>query len=1219
MSGRPGFNRQVKTGALKALLMTVALAALLIGSRTVSAQVLYGSIQGVITDSSGAVVAGAKIEALEMNKGIHQETKSDGTGLYRLPELLPGLWKITVSAQGFNSAETAGIQINPNTSARVDEKLEVAKTQVTVTVTSAPPEMQTDRADVHTDISSVELQGLPSVSSEGKNFQGLLRIIPGSTIPVESNSAGGNPARAMTVNVNGQSSQGNGTRIDGILDAYPWLPNNVAYIPASDAIETVNIATNSYDAEQGGVNGAAVNVQIKTGTNKFHGTVHEFHTDDQLKNLNYFTNPNPAPGVQIRPLQIFNQFGAGVGGPIKRDKLFFFGDYQGVRQVLSPAGISAQTLPVGNLTYATAKANGYYDFSGLTNKSGDAVVIYDPNTGNPDGTGRTPFPNNRIPLNRVDPAALLMSSLIPAATSPTLTSANYVPHFKGNFNTDQYDAKINWVPSESSTVFGHFTTQKGAIFDPPSLGPAGGNATNGGQPGNAATKIYIIGLGGTHTFTPSLLIDGNIGYTRQHLGALDTDTALGAYGLDTLKIPGTNTTLGGTATNLDYFGIPSFQFSTYANLGNASTGNPFVFRDNQFVENENLSWTRGHHQIRVGGEWDHVLLNHFQPQGASFQTARGTFGFNGTATEPFTCKGGPPVSAENCTAGTTTAPAPSSTQFNSFADFLLGLPYQDGKATQLTDPIALRWSTWAFYGRDQWQITPKLTANLGLRWERYPMAYSDHGKGARVLDTTPGTPNFMNVIIGGYGSIPKDDGMQIGAGLFLPRIGLAYSVSPKTVVRLGAAMGADDNNWRYLRNDYPTVVITSFTGNNNGGAVNYSNGSPSTSLTGFNATGPYAQLPTGIVAPTPINLSTGLLPLPLNVGTSTVGSYPTFRRGYIYSYNLTVEQQFAGFVADIGYVGNREIRPIQNLGLNVAPINGGKAGELLNVAAVSAGLITAGQSYSGISTLIPLGHNYYDSMQAKITRRIGQASQIGVLYTWSKAEDFEDNEELNGISWSYPAYFAKNKARAGFDRKYNFETYWVYALPFGKDQRMATHGIASALAGGWTLSGVLSRLAGTPFTITDSGAGNSALNDNGTNTQTVNLNGTFKITNGLVPWSTGACTAGNTTCRYFDPSTLARVTTAAFGTQGRNWVVGPGYFDMDANLQRNFKIREFLTFQFEAQAIGLTNTPHFGNPQGDFNNANFGIISSELQGSNAGGLGGSQGERLWFFGGKFIF
>jgi hypothetical protein len=1172
------------------------------------AQVLYGALNGTVTDPSNAAIAGAKVDATEMLKGIRQETITDSTGLYRFSELLPGTWKISVSASGLNTSTTENIRIDPNNMARVDAQLSIAQATSTVTVTSAPPELQTDRADVHTDISSVELQGLPSVSSEGKNFQGLLRIIPGSTIPVENNSAAGNPARGMTVNVNGQSSQGNGTRIDGVSDAYPWLPNNVAYVPASDAIESVNIATNSYDAEQGGMNGAAVNVQIKTGSNKFHGDIHEFHTDDQLKALNFFTNPTP--GAFHRPIQIFNQFGAAVGGPILKDKLFFFGDYQGTRQILAPSAASAQTVPTGNLQYSNAKAAGYFDFSGLTNTKGDAVVIYDPNTGNPDGTGRTPFPNNRIPLSRVDPAALTLAALIPAPTT-TGTTGNYVAHLKGNFTTDQYDAKVNFVPSQKSQIFGRFSTQNGTIFDPPSLGAAGGNATNGGQPGNAATKIYIIGLGSTHTFTPNLLVDGNLGFTRQHLLATDTDIAAdGAYGLNTLKIPGTNTGPGGTSSDQNYWGIPSFQFQTFANLGNASTGNPFVFRDNQYVENENLTWIKGHHQIRVGGEWDHVQMNHFQPQGGSTQTARGTLVMNGIATEPVTCTGGPPITAESCSP--TTGLAPSSTQFNSFADFLLGLPQLTGKATQIADPIAIRWSTWSFYARDQWQVTPKLSANLGVRWELYPMAYSDHGKGARILDSTSGTTNFMNVLIGGYGSVPKNDGVNVGHGMFEPRIGIAYQVTPKTVVRMGGAMGSDSNNWRYLRNDYPSVINTSYTGTSTGG-TNYSSTSPAASFTGTNATGPYAGLPIGIVAPALPNVTTGAVPLALSINTSTIGQYPNFRRGYIYSYNFTVEQQFAGFVGDIGYVGAREIRPIENTNLNAAPIGGGQAGELLNTAAVSAGLIPSGKSYGSISTLIPLGHTYYDSMQAKIARRIGEASQVGVLYTWSRAEDFEDNEELNGISRPYPAYFAWNKAKAGFDRKYNFEGYWVYQEPTIHPR------ILNDIVGGFTFSGVLSRLAGSPFTLTDGGAGNTILNDNGTNTQTVNIVGNFKITNGLPPWSTGVCATGATTCRYFDPSTVARVTTAAFGTAGRNWVVGPGYFDVDANLQRDFKIREYLTFQFEAQCIGLTNTPHFGNPTSDINSANFGIISSELQGSNASGLGGSQGERLWFFGGKFVF
>ncbi|HEY1803123.1 MAG TPA: TonB-dependent receptor [Terracidiphilus sp.] len=1211
--------------SVRTVALVMGMAFVFLASPHARSQVLYGAVSGTVTDPNNAVVAGAKVDATEMRKGITAETTTDSSGFYRFSELLPGLWKIVVSAPGFTPDETDNITVDANSIVQENEKLGIAKANVTVTVSTAPPELQTERADVHVDLSTAELQELPSVSSEGKNFQDLLRIIPGANIPTESNSAGGNPARGMTTNVNGQSTQGNDTRIDGILDAYPWLPNNVAYIPPEDAVETVNVATNAYDAEQGMVNGAEINVQMRTGTNQFHGDAFEFHTDDQLKAENYFS---PPPSLFKRPIDIFNQFGGAVGGPIFKDKLFFYGDYQGTRQIIAPASGLAQTVPTAGLEYANAEKAGYFQFTNLDNdSSGNPTHIYDPNTGNPDGTGRTIISaagcggpaQDAICLNRVDPAALTMASLIPAPSAglTTATTNNYLDTQKGHFFTDEYDGKINWVPTQKSTIFGHFSTNRGQIFDPPSLGKAEGNATNGGQLGNATTRIYVIGLGGTHTFTPNLLLDGNIGYTRQHLGALSTDIAAdGQYGLSTLKIPGTNNSAA-PADQL-YWGIPAFQFVGYTNLGNPNTGNPFVFRDNQYVANGNLTWVKGHHQLRFGGELDHTQLNHFQPQGGTFQTARGSFGFNGIATEQANCTGGPPVSAEKCTA----VDPPKSAQFHSFADFLLGLPYETGTARQDTNPIALRWSQWAIFGRDQYQVTPKLSIDYGIRWEYYPMAYSDHGKGARVLN-----PTTMMVLIGGYGSIPKNDGVQVGAGEFLPRVGIDYKLNEKTVVRAGFGISADSNNWRYLRNDYPADTVSTYSGTNTGSGTNYTQFAPAASLTGTNGLsgtnptttgpGPYVTLPTGIVPIIVPSFSSGSIPMPQNVSTNTIGVYPKFRRGYIYSYNLTLERQFAGFVGDASYVGAREIRPILNTNLNAGPAGGGTAGQLLNAQ------VGGGATFGSIQTLVPLGHTYYDALQTKLTRRFGQSSSIGVIYTWSKAEDFEDNEELSSIMWPYPAYFSRNKALAGFNRRYNFETYAVYDLPFGAGQQWATHGIASALAGGWTLTGVLSRLAGAPFSITDSGAGSTALNDNGTNSQTVNLVGPVQKINKRPPPSSGlsACElAGNATCAFFSPASFARVTAAnTFGTTGRNWITGPGYFGLDASVLRNFKIAEFLTFQFSAEAIGVTNTPHFANPDGNINDAGFGIITGEVQGTNAASLGGSQGERLWFFQGKFIF
>lgn len=1176
----------------KLALLPILLAAAMPAS--LPAQVLYGSLSGTVTSQNGAAIAGATVLAEDVNKGTKSQVQTDSSGLYRFTTLLPGTYKVTVTAQGFAPVETDGVRVNVNSIARVDEALVLATVKQTVTVSTAPPLLQTDRADVHDDISAQELQTLPSISSEGKSFQELYRIVPGASLPVENNSAAGNPSRAMTSNVNGQSSQNNDTRIDGILDAYPWLPNNVAYVPPTDAIAAVNIATNSFDAEQGMVIGAEVNVQIRTGANQFHGDAHEFHTDNVLKNLNYF---NP-PGFRI-PLNIFNQYGAALGGPIRRDKLFFFGDWESTRQTQAPSGGNPQTVPFGGLQYSTAKSAGFFDFRNLAvDAAGSPVHIYDPRTGNANGSGRVPISCNgvvdEICVSAADPAALTMASLIPAPNTAGATN-NYIDTQKGFFHRDNYDAKVNWVPNQKGTLFGRFSFSNGDIFDPPALGPAGGNATLGGQNGNAFTKIYIIGFGGTYAFRPTLLFDGNAGYTRQHLDAMDVDIAADkAFGLDTLHIPGTN-----DPSNQLYWGIPAFQFgpsgNLFANLGNANTGNPFVFRDNQYVTNGNLSWIHGNHQVRFGGEWDHVQMNHFQPQGGTFQTARGSFRSTGALTEQVTCP-----NASTLTGCTATDP-PTSLQFNSYADFLLGLEGEVGKAVQDTNTIALRWSQWAAYARDQWQITPKLNIDYGLRWEYYPMAYSDKGRGARVLD-----PATMQVLIGGAGGVPVDDNVQVGHGLYLPRVGIAYRVHPTTVLRAGYGIVADSNNWRYLRNAYPADTISDWTGQNTGGAVSYSQFAPAASFTGTNAVGPYASVPIGIVQIPLPNTASGVLPLPNGITTTTINN--NFRRGYIHSFNATVEQEISHWVWDIGYVGSRGIRPVTNLNINPAPAGGGQSGRILNAA--------FGGNWSDINELTPFGNNYYDSMQTRLTRRWA-ASTVGIVYTWSKSIDFEDDEEINFILWPYPAYLPRNKAVAGFDRAHNFEGYWTWTLPFGKDKQWATRGVPAEIAGGWTFGGVVSILSGMPFTITDSGAGTSNLNAPG-NTQTVNIVGPIMLSKGKPDQNPSNCAVGNISCSWFNTAAFARVTTATLGNAGRNIVRGPGYFDMDGTLFRNFKLTERFTFQFEADAFGITNTPHFNTPTSDFNNSNFGKITSTLAVTNAS-LGGSGGERQWWFGGKILF
>jgi hypothetical protein len=1121
------------------------LAGLCLSAGAANAQVLYGSLTGNVTDPSNASVPSSHAQALNVKTGVVREVAADASGIYLFRELQPGIYKVTTWAPNFGTKVIENVSVDANTETRVDVQLELARQTSTVTVTGAAPILQTDRADVHSELESADIQNLPNSSSEGRSFQALYKIIPGFTPPTETNSAAGNPQRSMTSNVNGGSTQGNATRIDGATDTYTWLPANVAYVPPADAIESVNIVTNSYDAEQGAVGGAAVNVITKSGTNQFHGSAHEFHTDQALAAENYFTQVGPFR----KPKNIQNQFGGAVGGPIKKNKLFFFADWE-----------TTQQRQNATKSFTVANPASIFDANGDVNFTGTGTTVYDPNTGNANGTGRTAFPNDTIPANRIDPAALILLQRIAAkgfVNGGGLTAVNnYVANNTAQFNRDDIDGKVNYTPTQKLMIFGKYSFSKSFIFDPPALGPAGGDATNGGQLGNAFSRIQSVGLGGSYTINSNLVLDANLGYTRQRINAQDVDISLGNFGLTALGIPGTN------GPELLEAGIPAFQITGFANFGNANTGNPFLFRDNQYVFNTNLGWTKGRHDLRFGFEYDRSGINHFQPQGGTFQTARGSFQFTGNAT------------ALNATG------AASANQYNAMAQFLLGLPTQAGIAVQNSIPNSLRFRNLDAYARDRWIVTSKLTVTYGIRWEFYPFATSDH-TGARVFDPATG-----DVLIGGLGGVPEDDGVKVGVGQFDPRLGIAYRLTGKTVIRAGYGIGTDPNNFRYLRNAFPAVTISDFT------ALNGLPFAPSGSLTG-ETLAPYPTLVAGIPAIALPNISSGMVPLPNGLSTTTVPL--NFRRGYFESYNLTVQREFAGFVAEAGFVGTRGVRVLTNVNINAAPAGGGQAGRVLNVA--------DGTNWSDINQLTPGFNSYYNSLQTKVTRRFGGGSFVGAAYTFSRAVDYEDNEELSFLIFPYSAYLPRNKALAGFDRPNNFELYGVYELPFGRTKRWAQHGVANAIAGGWQFNWLLSALSGTPLTITGGGA---SLNAPG-NTETANLVGPMTVNGGIGPRPGQSCPMTTAGCDYFSVSAFAPVATGvvAFGNTGRDlpYLRGPGIFNLDASLFRNFRLTERLNFQFRTEWFGATNTPHFGNPNTTVTSNTFGQINS------------STGQRqIWFAG-----
>jgi hypothetical protein len=1092
--------------------IALAIAAIALTCGSVQGQVLYGSLTGNVTDPSSAAIVHAKVEALNVETGILHQAETDVRGTYLFTNLQLGHYKVTITAPGFQTAVENNIAVAPNEVRRSDFKLGIAASTQTVEVSATATVLQTDKADVHTEVSSQEVEELPYNGGEGKNFQSLLFLIPGAGILAspEANSEAGNPQRAITLFMNGVSSQANSTKLDGATISYPWLPVNVAYVPPPEAIQTVNVATNNFDAEQGAAGGAAVNVTIKSGTNDLHGVLFERNQNNDMTAVNnYFSHPGRLAK------NIFNQYGFAVGGPVwipkivhGRNKLFFFLDYMGTKR--------RQYAAATNLTLPNAAMRAG-DFSGISTQ------IYDPLTGNPDGTERTVFPNNTIPANRIAFASAKMASLLPALTRPNSLFTNYDAYSGTQYNRSNWDYKVTYNPSDKATVWGRYSFSPMDIVAPLVLGPAGGDAFNGGNPGHAGGRVQVTAVGLTYTISPTLLLDGNVGYTRQNIGA-NGDPQDGFFGTDVLKIPGTN----GVGEN--YKGIPAFQVSGIANMGNAATGSPFQFRDNQYTTAINLSKIKGSHSLRFGFQYDKYALNHFQPQGGSFGTARGTFGFDGTLTA---LKGGTAVNAGS----------PS----NSWAQFLLGYPSHAGKITQFTNPNALRFSDWSVYARDQWQISRRMTISYGLRWEYYPIFSHDH-YGATRFD-----PVTDNILIGGEGNVPWDTGAHSNKKDFAPRFGVAYRLNDKTVIRSGFGITIDPDNMRNQRNAFPSVVNQDYSPLNSYQFVSYM-GVPNAPQTA------QVTLADGIPAPTYPDISAGVLkpstkasPSTYLPSTGTTTFAQNMNRGYYESWNFFIQRQFTStLIAEAGYAGTHGVHTMMGVNINGSAPNTGTAGRQLYP------YIT-----SDMNSIEPFGSMSYNGLQTRVKKQIG-SSLIGVAYTFAKAINEAVGDNGDGFLFRvYPLSYTLNKQLAGFDRTHTFQLYYVYQLPFGRGHMLFSHGWSSWVIGGWQISGTLSRYSGLPFTV----GTNSQLNAGGQGGTATQVNPTVKIS-GLHD--------GNSP--YFDGTAFVNPPNGVLGSTGRDILRGPGFFSINQNISRIFTFKEKLKFQLVGEAFNLTNTPSFSNP-----------------------------------------
>ncbi len=1104
-----------------------------------SAQVLYGTLTGNVTDSSGAVIPNADVKALNTATGVARETKSSADGSYSFNDINPGTYQITILAEGFTPKQQNSITVLTNTVARVNVQLAVGSISQEVSVSTAPPLLQADRAETDYNISPQQIAELPTTSTTGRNFQSLYRLVPGATPPAEQNSAGANPQRAQAVNVNGVSNSTNTTRIDGAVDAYPWIPYLAAYLPPTDAIDSINVVTGSFNAEQGSAGGSAINVTVKSGTNQLHGSVWEYNSIAQF-NAQSWSNR-----TGIRQKNIYNETGGSIGGPIAKNKLFFFGDYDRVTVNKAVNGI----LSVPTAAMRTGDFSAFDTPAAIAAKT--AILIYDPSTGTTAGANKRQFASNVIPAGRIAPAAntLLQNLPLPNIGAAGATVNNYFGSAVNAFERQSADIKVTYIPTTKSSFFGRYSLSPSTISDPPEFGTnPGGGTFDGGQPGTATGLIQNIGLGTTYALTTNLLVDINGGYTRQRLVATSPDLSLGDYGANQLGIPGTNN----NGQNL-YGGIPAFNLTTYASLGNTNTGSPFTFRDNQYTGNANSTYVKGNHSIRFGGEYLHAGINHEQAGNSPSTTPRGTFIFSG-----------------GVTAGGAT---PSATSANSFADFLLGQSSSYFKGVQTFNPETLRLSTFAFYAQDTWRAGKGLVLNYGIRYEYYPLPVADHFGTTRydpsirsTITDGFGTHTVGTVLVGGEGTQNQHAETTNGYGQFVPRFGASYQAGPKTVLRGGFGITADPDNLRNLLQAYPANVAV------NGTAANTLVAATSINP-GLLTTATQVGIPQ-IVIP---NISSGVLALPANVTEYT--TLKNFRRGYIESYNVAVQRELPfDFVSTVAYVGTHAIRQITNVDLNAAPPGGNNAGRLLNTT------YGANTSNAEIYGQEPFAGSVYSGLQTQLTKTTSKHGSTGITYTYSKAMDESDNSISNGLTFAYPTYYLRNWALAGYDRKHNFQWWTTYPFPFGHDGLFLKHGFAGYVLGNWRVSTILSRVSGTPFTVTASATSLMAPG----NTQVADQKyGTNPVIGGR------AILSGNGgSYQYLNPTAFSSVSAVRFGTAGRNDVRGPGVFDLDVSLKREFPLYERFRLEFVADSFDITNTPAFANPAANISNTGFGQITT---------------------------
>jgi hypothetical protein len=1086
---------------LQSFAWTVLFCLICLTCRPVQGQVLYGSISGVVQDASGAAIPGATITLTNTGTGQTIALKADESGHYLRPDLQQGTYTMTVIAAGFKQYLKTGIAVSAGDVLRENAPLEVGSAGESVMVTAQAVELQTDKADLHTELTATDLTDIPV--GHYRNYQSLVSLVPGAIPGTIVNSLQTSPERSIATNVNGVNSNNNDTRIDGLQSLYIWLTDHAAYIPPVETIQSVNMSTNNFDAESGMAGGLVTNVISKSGTNALHGSAFAMNSNSAVAARNFFNHGKQA-------FTNINIDGATIGGPIKKDKLFFFASWEGTRERQGTTIVA--TVPTAD------QRNG--DFTAYAASS----PLYDPATGLADGSGRSRLAsngvNNVIPTTRLNPIALKIQALIPLPNGAG-TSNNYTNSGSQALTRDNYDAKLNYAVSANTNIWTKYSLMRATTGCPPGLGDAGGVPLCSGNIGvsNGVTQVADIGF--TKVITPNLSWDGTLGYIR-----LGNNVYGFGYGqsipFTQLGIPGTN----GGGTNVANSGAPQIVITGYSQLGGDTDTRPYLYHQDTYAIAQNLSYSHGKHYFRSGLEIIRHHMNFFEPDGGGGGGPQGQFDFVGGITS---LKGGA-----------------SSTQYNAYAAFLLGAP-QTVKETLQYNNFTTYDYEWAAYVQDRWQATPNLTISGGVRYELYPMM-TRSGRGG-IEEYNPAT---NQVALGGVGGNPKGLGITTNHALFVPRIGVAYRVGQKTVIRSGYGISIDPMPLaRPLRGFYPLSFSSAYT-------------SP-------NAYVPYNSLTQGIPTLAVPDATQPFLTVPVTAQERYIDG-KSIKRGYVESWNLVVERELPWHMfTTVAYVGTQMIHSFVDIDINAGVPGLGTAGQPLFAPFGRTAITWAWNGRYNTN---------YHGLQMSVEKRAARDLTIKAAYTYSKAMNFSDNDGWAQLTFNTPSQLARNYARASYDVPHNLQLASTYQLPFGRGKKFATSGLSGALLGGWQVNGLFSAVSGRPFTVTASSTSLNAPD----NTQTADLVAPIRKLGGSGPGE-----------HLYDPASFAAVTTARFGTSSRNALRSARIVDLDTGVFRTFPLYERLSLTFRAEAFNVTNTPHFAAPGANVSNAGFLTTSSAAQ------------------------